>query len=131
MILAEAKMRLSGLSRAALIGLCGVAVGLLFGASSALAWSLAEAAKPYAGEKIHCAGDGYAPYVAYQELSKEFTEITGIEVEFEVAEFAVLQQKMIADVLNNTGVFDCAEVESVNVGMWVAQGFALPLYEFL
>ena len=54
---------------------CALALGLVLGSGSASAWSLKEAAKPYAGAKIHCAGDGYAPYIGYEKLSKEFTEI--------------------------------------------------------
>lgn len=114
------------------VGCAAVAFFLvLSGAAAAAEWSLKEAAKPYAGQKIHCAGDGYAPYVAYQKLSEEFTEITGIEVEWEVASLEILQPKLLADVLNNTGVFDCAEVESANMGLWIAQKFTTPMERFL
>ncbi len=39
--------------------------------STAHAWSLEEAAKPYAGTTIKCVGDGYSPFVAYQKLATE------------------------------------------------------------
>jgi len=94
-------------------------------------WSLAEAAKPYAGTTIRCMGDGYAPALAYQKLSEEFTQITGIKVEWEVADLAVMNQKMLADAMNNTGIYDCDEVTSVDAGLWIARGFVNPMYKFL
>ena len=99
--------------------------------SASAEWSLAEAAKPYANSTIRCMADGYAPAAAYQELSKEFTEITGIKVEWEVADLAVMNQKMLADVMNGTGVYDCDEIPSVDAGLWISRGFVKPMYEFL
>ncbi len=102
-----------------------------FHTAKAADWSLAEAAKPYAGATIRCMGDGYAPAIAYQKLSEEFTKITGIKVEWEVADLAVMNQKMLADAMNNTGIYDCDEVTSVDAGLWVARGFVNPMYKFL
>jgi len=99
--------------------------------ASSADWSLAEAAKPYAGTTIRCMGDGYAPALAYQKLSEEFTQITGIKVEWEVADLAVMNQKMLADAMNNTGIYDCDEVTSVDAGLWIARGFVNPMYKFL
>jgi multiple sugar transport system substrate-binding protein len=97
----------------------------------AAAWSLAEAAKPYRGETIRCVGDGYAPFIAYQKLSDEFTRLTGINVEWEVADLGAMRQKMVADVMNDTGVYDCDEVTSLDVGLWIARGFVVPMFKFL
>jgi len=94
-------------------------------------WSLTQAAKPYRGETIRCVGDGYAPFVAYQKLAQEFTRLTGIDVEWEVADLGAMRQKMVADVMNNTGVYDCDEVTSLDVGLWVARGFVVPVFKFL
>ncbi len=99
--------------------------------AAAAEWSVADAAKPYAGQTIRCVGDGYAPFLAYQKLSEEFTKATGIKVEWEVADLAVMQQKMIADVMNKTGVYDCNEVASIDVGLWIARNFVKPIYGFL
>jgi multiple sugar transport system substrate-binding protein len=110
--------------------LCLGAAGFSGGAQ---AWSLEEAAKPYAGATIKCVGDGYAPFVAYQKLATEqFTPMTGITVEWEVGDVgAALRQKMTADAINQTGVYDCVELPSLDVGLWAAQGFAKPMHEFL
>jgi multiple sugar transport system substrate-binding protein len=94
-------------------------------------WSLADAAKPYSGQTIHCVGDGYAPFLAYQKLSVEFAKLTGIKVEWEVADLAVLQQKMVADVMNKTGIYDCDEVTSIDAGLWIARDFVNPAYKFI
>ncbi len=68
--------RLAGIAAAAAI----LAAGWL-GASPAGAWTLAEAAKPYAGTTIKCVGDGYSPFVAYQKLATEkFTPLTGTKI---------------------------------------------------
>ena len=102
-------------------------------AGGAQAWTLEEAAKPYAGTTIKCVGDGYAPFVAYQKLAEEvFTPLTGIKVEWEVGDVgAALRQKMTADAINQTGVYDCVELPSLDVGLWAAQNFAKPMHEFL
>lgn len=109
-----------------------LAVGCLAAASPGHAWTVEEAAKPYAGATIKCVGDGYAPFLAYQKLAERFTGMTGIKVEWEVGDVgAALRQKMTADVINKTGVYDCVELPSIDVGLWVAQGFAKPIYELL
>ena len=51
----------------------------------AQAWSLKEAAQPYAGTEIRGICDGYAPCLAYIELAKKFKAETGIKVNLEVA----------------------------------------------
>ena len=94
-------------------------------------WSLAEAAKPYSGQTIRCVGDGYAPFLAYQKLSAEFTKITGIKVEWESADLAVMGQKMLADVMNKTGIYDCNEITSIDAGLWIARGFVNPASQFI
>lgn len=128
--------RLTGVVPA--FGCAAVAAAALFAtaagtSTSAVAWSLEEAAKPYAGTTIKCVGDGYAPFLAYQQLATEqFTPMTGITVEWEVGDVgAALRQKMTADAINQTGVYDCVELPSLDVGLWVAQGFAKPMYELL
>lgn len=114
-------------------GAVALAAGVALSAAPASAWTLEEAAKPYAGAKIKCVGDGYAPFVAYQKLAQEkFTPLTGITVEWEVGDVgAALRQKMTADALNKTGVYDCVELPSLDVGLWAAQGFAKPMKELL
>lgn len=114
-------------------GAGALAVGLVLSSAPASAWTLEEAAKPYAGATIKCVGDGYSPFLAYQKLAQEkFTAMTGITVEWEVGDVgAALRQKITADALNQTGVYDCVELPSLDVGLWVAQGFAKPMFEFL
>ena len=67
-------------------GLLSTALCLGASIGKAEAWSLEEAAKPYAGVEIRTICDGYAPCVSNKELSEEFTERTGIIVNIEVAQ---------------------------------------------
>lgn len=123
-------MKLAGVLSSAVAGAALLASA---GTTPAAAWSLQEAAQPYAGTTIKCVGDGYAPFLAYQKLAEEqFTPLTGIKIEWEVGDVgAALRQKMTADALNQTGVYDCVELPSLDVGLWAAQGFARPMEEFL
>jgi multiple sugar transport system substrate-binding protein len=117
---------------AGLAGIAGLALAGIGGAAEAQEWSLEEAAKPYAGETIRCVGDGYAPFVAYEQLAEKFTERTGIEVVWEVGDVgAGMLQKVTADALNDTGVYDCVELPSLNVGLWIARDFVKPIHELL
>ena len=119
--------------RCAVVAAVALFVGATGTSTPAAAWSLEEAAKPYAGTTIKCVGDGYAPFLAYQQLAAEqFTPLTGITVEWEVGDVgAALRQKMTADAISGTGVYDCVELPSLDVGLWVAQDFVKPMYELL
>ena len=50
------------------------------GSGKANAWSLEEASAPYRGAEIDIICEGYPPCYALQEVSTEFSEITGITV---------------------------------------------------
>lgn len=117
---------------AARVALASMGVACLLAApAQSEEWSLKEAAKPYAGTTIRCMVDGYAPALAYEKLASEFTDITGIKVEWENADYTVISQKTFADAINNTGVYDCNEVLSIDVGVWMARDFARPVQDFL
>ncbi len=64
-----------------------LAVGTI-DADKAQAWSLEEAAAPYAGTEVRGICDGYAPCMAYVDLTAEFEEITGIKVNFDISDLA-------------------------------------------
>lgn len=114
------------------LALAAAVIGCLASApAKSQEWSLKEAAKPYAGTTIRCMVDGYAPALAYQKLATEFTEITGIKVEWESADYTVISQKTFADAINNTGIYDCNEVLSIDAGVWVARDFVHPVQDFL
>ena len=98
---------------------------------AARAWSLQEAAAPYKGQSIRVICDGYSPCLAYQKLSKDFEEKTGISVSVEVADLQQVQQQILTDALTGTQVYDAVQVISWSVGVWGAQNFATPMKRFL
>ncbi|MEE9301771.1 MAG: hypothetical protein V3V17_11715, partial [Alphaproteobacteria bacterium] len=71
------------------VGAAALAAVLAVGtidADKAQAWSLEEAAAPYAGTEVRGICDGYAPCMAYVDLTAEFEEITGIKVNFDISD---------------------------------------------
>ena len=67
-------------------GALALGVAGAMGSTEASAWSLEEAAKPYAGTEVRGICDGYSPCLAYTEMAKKFEELTGIKVVLEVAD---------------------------------------------
>jgi len=113
---------------------CALTSGACLAVASAThgyAWNLEEAAKPYQGEQIRVICDGYSPCLAYQNMASSFTEITGIEVQFEIADLQSVQQKILANALTEGKAYDLVQVISWQVGVWAAQDFARPMTEFL
>jgi multiple sugar transport system substrate-binding protein len=113
--------------------LAAVVAGFMAGgvAFPASAWTLEEAAKPYAGQSIRVICDGYSPCLAYKELAKDFGARTGIEVSVEVADLLQVQQQILTDALTGTQVYDAVQVISWSVGVWGSQGFATPMSTFM
>lgn len=112
-------------------GLLSTALCLGASIGKAEAWSLEEAAKPYAGVEIRTICDGYAPCVSNKELSEEFTERTGIIVNIEVGDLLTMQTQMFTDQLTEGQYYDFVQVQSIQVPMWAAQGFTTPMSRFL
>ena len=115
-----------------LIGAAVLAAGLTsgLGASDASAWSLEEAAKPYAGSEVRGICDGYSPCLAYIELTKEFEEITGIEVKFEVADLQAIQTQFFTDQITGSEYYDLVEVISFSSGVFPAQNLVHAYTDF-
>ncbi len=107
----------------------GLAVSL-GAANQAQAWSLGEAAKPYAGTEVRGICDGYAPCEAYIELTKKFEDITGIKVNFEIADLEAIQTLFLTDQITEAQYYDLVEVVSVHLGVYPSQGFVFPYSHF-
>jgi multiple sugar transport system substrate-binding protein len=99
-----------------------LAVGTI-GADKAQAWSLEEAAKPYAGTEVRGICDGYAPCMSYVDLTAEFEEITGIKVNFDISDLAAIQTQFLTDQITESQYYDLVEVVSFSTGVFPAQGF--------
>ncbi len=113
-------------------GAAALALGLSAGpgASTATAWSLGEAAKPYAGTEVRGICDGYAPCMAYIELTAEFKELTGIDVKFEVADLQAIQTQFLTDQITGSEYYDLVEVISFSSGVFPSQKLVHPYSDF-
>ena len=87
------------------------------------AWSLEEAAKPYAGTEVRGICDGYASCMAYIGLTEEFEQLTGIKVQFDVSDLAAIQTQFLADQITESQYYDLVEVVSFSTGVFPAHGF--------
>jgi len=99
-----------------------LAVGTV-GADKAQAWTLEEAAKPYAGTEVRGICDGYAPCMAYVGLTEEFEKLTGIKVKFDISDLGAIQTQFLTDQITEASYFDLVEVVSFSTGVFPAQGF--------
>ena len=118
--------------RRSAVGLCAAAaLGLGLSNSEAQAWSLEEAAAPYEGSEINIICEGYPPCYALQEVSAEFTEITGITVNFEFGDLLAIAQRMVAEQLTESEHFDGMQVLSYHLALFGEQKFATPMSTFL
>ena len=76
-----------------LTGVLAAGIAGAFASTEAVAWSLEDAAKPYAGTEVRGICDGYSPCLAYTEMAKKFEEMTGIKVVLEVADLEAVWQE--------------------------------------
>lgn len=109
-----------------------LSLGLGFGLSSqAKAWSLEEASAPYRGTEINVICEAYPPCYSFQEVSGEFTEITGIKVNFEFGDLLAIAQRMLAEQLVGAEYFDGMQVLTYHLALFAEQGFVTPVKKFL
>ncbi|WP_024276413.1 MULTISPECIES: ABC transporter substrate-binding protein [unclassified Hyphomicrobium] len=99
--------------------------------TSAEAWDLTEAAKPYSGATVNMACEAYAPCIAYQKLIPEFQKATGINVHVEAGDIGQIQQQILTDALTGTQIYDLVQINPFSTGVWGGQKFATPVQPFL
>jgi multiple sugar transport system substrate-binding protein len=116
-----------------IIGVAGIVLSLSagFGARDGNAWSLAEAAKPYAGSEVRAICDGYSPCLAYIEMAKKFEEMTDIKVVLEVADLEAVWRQVLADQLTGSEYYDAFPAANNQTAIFAEQGFATNLQDFL
>jgi multiple sugar transport system substrate-binding protein len=91
----------------------------------------AEAAAPYAGTTIRGVSESTPPsnYVA-DVLAAQFTELTGINVEFETTSWDQMYSKAINDMEANTGIYDFVYIEQDIIYSYLAQDYLVNLTQF-
>lgn len=115
--------------------LAGVALAtaltLTLGNGPAKAWSLKEAAKPYAGTTIRIIGEALAPLESLNQQKAAFEEETGIKVVIEQHAFDQVIQKTTADFVGRTGFYDAILNPHVRLPTLIANKWIQSLDAFL
>jgi multiple sugar transport system substrate-binding protein len=92
---------------------------------------LVEAAKPYKGVTLHMIGEALPPLDALKQKSVEFTELTGIKVEFEMFAMDEADEKAIADYVAGTGIYDITMTSNSTVSRDAENGWLEPVETFI
>ena len=103
--------------------LAAALAGAPLDADEAHAWSLEEAAKPYAGTEVRGICNGYAPCMSYVGLTEEFKKLSGIKVNFEIVDLGTIQTQFLTDQITESQYYDLVEVISFSTGVFPAHGF--------
>jgi multiple sugar transport system substrate-binding protein len=128
-----------------LFGILAVSVLILGIASSTLAWvELREiinipkgfkfgtyTQKPWAGATINVAMVAEPRSDAIAKVANEFTELTGIKVNFHILAYPTLQEKQMVALTQGTGAYDIVHVDCVWVGQYAGEGWTIPVEEFI
>lgn len=98
---------------------------------STATWSLASAARPYAGTTLRLIGEDYPPLHAIDSVSKIFEAETGISVEVEGYEAEQAIQRITLDIASGAGRYDMVAQVYFDMGRLVSRDQVLPLTNFL
>jgi multiple sugar transport system substrate-binding protein len=104
-------------------------MALLLGSTQAFCWSLAEAAKPYAGTELDVVFLLRPGYEAAEEMIPEFTEQTGIEINIIKHPYENALSEQVRDFVAN-GDLDIALIDLVWIGNFAENGWIVPIDTF-
>ncbi|MCA9881496.1 MAG: extracellular solute-binding protein [Anaerolineae bacterium] len=91
----------------------------------------AEAAAPYAGVTIHGVSESTPPSNYVKDvLAPQFTELTGINVEFETTSWDQMYSKAINDMEAATGIYDFVYIEQDIIYSYLAQNYLVDITQF-
>ena len=100
-------------------------------AGSASAWTLEEAAKPYAGTKIRVLDEITPLQESMKSLVPEFIARTGIQVEYELLNHFEVINKGQADMLSRRGFYDAVMLHGMQMGQMLAARVIEPIDGFM
>ena len=93
---------------------------LIASASNVFAWSLEEAAKPYAGVTIRASAmSGYQYNANAVELAKEFEKITGIKAIIDMVTYAEVIEKHMMELASGSTAHDLYDCDSIYLPQYV------------
>jgi multiple sugar transport system substrate-binding protein len=107
-----------------------LSVGLA-GPAAAADWSYAEAAKPYQGVTIHVLDEITPLQETLADIVPQFTEETGIEVEYELLNHFEVINKGQADMLSGRGYYDAIMLHGFQLGPMLEAGVLMPVDEMM
>lgn len=87
--------------------------------------------KPFAGTELVLASMTDQYVKAFRVLGPKFEEQTGIKITLDELGYVDLYQKLTADFVGNTANYDLMTVDIVWSGEYAANGYTLPLDEFM
>lgn len=87
-------------------------------------------AKPFAGTTLNvsCWSAPYAKWL--QEYLPEFTELTGIEVNYDTPGFPVFNQQVDLELSTGGSAYDVANITFIYTSRWIGAGWFTPLDDF-
>lgn len=100
-------------------------------ATTAQAWSVGEAAKPYEGTTITVVGLERPSYKAAQKLTPQFEEATGINVEWVSFPYESSLKAQTLNFVSNSQQFDLILTDVVWPVTFAEAGWVLPIEHFL
>lgn len=106
-----------------------MAMGAVASAPQASAWSLEEAAKPYAGTTVDVVFLDRPGYNAAKEMIPEFEAKTGIKVNITTLPYENALGEQVRDFVAQ-GDFDVALIDLVWIGNFAENGWILPIDTF-
>ncbi|MBX6321751.1 MAG: sugar ABC transporter substrate-binding protein [Rhodospirillaceae bacterium] len=117
-------MELTRLTRAAALAAAGLLIS-----SGAFAWSLKEAAAPYAGTTIKALFLDRPGYAAAEKLIPQFEKETGIKVEWEILPYENSRERQVLNFAGG-GDLDVVLVDVVWIGEFASNGWIVPMEKF-
>ena len=106
-----------------------MALGMIAGSQEASAWSLEEAAKPYAGTTVDVVFLDRPGYNAAKEILPEFESKTGIKVNITTLPYENALGEQVRDFVAQ-GDIDVALIDLVWIGNFAENGWIVPVDTF-
>lgn len=87
--------------------------------------------KTYGGMSITIAATGHTSTDSMRAMVKDFTDATGIKVQWDIMEEGYLRQKLLMEHQSKTGVYHVLMIDAFNLAEYSPSGVALALKPFL
>ncbi len=110
--------------------LCLFVVAGSVGAQEIDDWA-ADIRAEHEGETITVAMASHPSTEAYEEMAAEFTELTGVEIEWDIMDEIYLHNRIMTEHAAMTGAYDVLMMDVVWLGEFVDRGVVVPLDDYV